>query len=110
VEYLDFFASQLVALVDSPVIEEKFLVQCMIFMKNIIEGDFTSMPSLDQAVQNFFSQERVRNLCQVFITKLFQLTPVNLEEWESNPEDFFNEEDADSWMYKKKVGIHHFDN
>eukprot|EP01114_Cavostelium_apophysatum_P022781 TRINITY_DN8363_c0_g1_i1.p1 TRINITY_DN8363_c0_g1~~TRINITY_DN8363_c0_g1_i1.p1 ORF type:complete len:1020 (-),score=251.29 TRINITY_DN8363_c0_g1_i1:59-3118(-) len=57
----------------------------------------------NSVVSSFFTQSLVAELCKILITRIFPMTPANLQEWEDNPEDFFNEEEADLYQEKKTV-------
>ncbi len=105
-QYLDLFMTSISTLCDNPAVEERFLIQCMTFIKNVVECEeyaSTEDQATLQVLSNFFTQDVVLRLCHTLVVKLFPLTLANIEDWEEHPEDFFNEEETDSWQYKKKV-------
>jgi hypothetical protein len=51
--------------------------------------------------------ETTNKLAEILITKYMRLTEDDLEEWDSNPEEWALEEEADSWKYQLRVS--HFD-
>ena len=67
---------------------------------------YASCPSVLEArklVASFYNAQTVSRLCERMLTRLFPMTAKNLEEWESTPEDFFNEQEIESWQDKMKV-------
>ncbi|KAF9186760.1 hypothetical protein BGZ51_001785 [Haplosporangium sp. Z 767] len=62
---------------------EPVVVQC----KHIIENEF-------------MTAETSNKLAEILITKYMRLSEADLEEWDSNPEEWALEEEADSWRYQ----------
>ncbi|KAG0325096.1 hypothetical protein BGZ99_001062 [Dissophora globulifera] len=62
---------------------EPVVVQC----RHIIENEF-------------MTPETTSKLAEMLITKYMRLTEHDLEEWDSNPEEWALEEEADSWKYQ----------
>ncbi|KAF9586226.1 hypothetical protein BGW38_008319 [Lunasporangiospora selenospora] len=62
---------------------EPIVVQC----KHIIENEFMTL-------------ETATRLAEILITKYMRLTEDDLEEWDSSPEEWAIEEEADSWRYQ----------
>ncbi|KAF9169445.1 Importin-11 [Mortierella sp. AD011] len=62
---------------------EPIVVQC----RHIIENEF-------------MTTETTTRLAEILITKYMRLTQDDLEEWDSNPEEWAIEEEADSWKYQ----------
>ncbi|KAG0255568.1 hypothetical protein BG011_005046 [Mortierella polycephala] len=62
---------------------EPIVVQC----KHIIENEF-------------MTAETSNKLAEILITKYMRLSEADLEEWDSNPEEWALEEEADSWRYQ----------
>ncbi|KAF9359983.1 hypothetical protein BGX26_010911 [Mortierella sp. AD094] len=62
---------------------EPVVVQC----RHIIENEF-------------MTAETTTRLAEILITKYMRLTQDDLEEWDSNPEEWAIEEEADSWKYQ----------
>lgn len=117
--WLQFFSKQLLSLASiSPMTvtvqsDERFCVQCMVFLRNVLNTDqyqTSSELSLEQdiriiggkTVTQFFHQEVVVNICRVLIMYIFPLTQFELQEWQENPEEFLNEEQIDADADKKK--------
>jgi len=111
-----FFTDQIVRLASN--LDERFLVQCMLFVNSIldckeyeIEAEMKdpspAQVEANRIVNTVFSKDLVKNLCYVLITKIFPMNQNNLEEWEVNPEDYFNEEEVESWQDKKKPCAEH---
>lgn len=48
----------------------------------------------------FLTPETTNKLAEILITKYMRLTEDDLEEWDSNPEEWALEEEADSWKYQ----------
>lgn len=51
----------------------------------------------------FMTPETTNKLAEILITKYMRLTEDDLEEWDSNPEEWALEEEADSWKYQLRV-------
>lgn len=47
--------------------------------------------------------ETTNKLAEILITKYMRLTEDDLEEWDSNPEEWALEDEADSWKYQLRV-------
>ncbi|KAI1312607.1 Importin-11 [Mortierella claussenii] len=62
---------------------EPVVVQC----RHIIENEF-------------MTTDTTNRLAEILITKYMRLTEDDLEEWDSNPEEWALEEEADSWKYQ----------
>ncbi|KAI7828636.1 armadillo-type protein [Gamsiella multidivaricata] len=62
---------------------EQVVVQC----RHIIENEF-------------MTPDTTNKLAEILITKYMRLTEDDLEEWDSNPEEWTLEEEADSWKYQ----------
>lgn len=65
---------------------EPVVIQC----RHIIENEF-------------MTPETTAKLAEILITKYMRLTEDDLEEWDSNPEGWALEEEADSWKYQVRV-------
>ncbi|KAF9097464.1 hypothetical protein BGX29_008072 [Mortierella sp. GBA35] len=48
----------------------------------------------------FMTPDTTNRLAEILITKYMRLTEDDLEEWDSNPEEWALEEEADSWKYQ----------
>jgi hypothetical protein len=109
--YLEFSYNQILTanLSDSSE-DERFIIQCMIFIKNILEcSEYTEEYSelqdsveAQNVIKQFFSLSTLTNLCKSLIVKHMPLTISNLEDWKSDPENFWNESESDSWQDKRK--------
>ncbi|KAF9360714.1 hypothetical protein BGX34_007599 [Mortierella sp. NVP85] len=62
---------------------EPVVIQC----RHVIENEF-------------MTPETTAKLAEILITKYMRLTEDDLEEWDSNPEGWALEEEADSWKYQ----------
>ncbi|PRP74811.1 importin-11-like [Planoprotostelium fungivorum] len=120
--FLDIFSQNFFHWVDRDLsqitqMDETFMIQCMLFMKNSVEAtayqpvhpgaddEWANQSAVLEArilIQNFFSQAFVCRLMEKLIVRLFPMTPKTLEEWENDPEDFFNEQEMESWQDKLK--------
>jgi len=96
------------------IIKERFVVRCMIFMKNVLSNTQYKLVSSKQVpnerlieaiklLKSFFTPETLLNLCKVLITRYFILTPEELEEWKDDPEEFIRESETDSVQDNLKV-------
>ena len=109
--YLEFSYNQvLTANLSDSSEDERFIIQCMILIKNIIECNEYSeeysqlQESVDSQaiIKQFFSLSALTNLCKAIIVRHMPLTISNLEDWSSDPENFWNESESDSWQDKRK--------
>ncbi|KAG0042504.1 hypothetical protein BGZ83_000388 [Gryganskiella cystojenkinii] len=50
--------------------------------------------------QEFMTPETTNKLAEILITRYMRLTEDDLEEWDSSPEEWALEEEADSWKYQ----------
>ncbi|KAF9933041.1 hypothetical protein FBU30_006717 [Linnemannia zychae] len=48
----------------------------------------------------FMTPETTGKLAEILITKYMRITEADLEEWDSNPEEWALEDEADSWKYQ----------
>lgn len=89
---------------------ERFVIQCFNLMKNILlcveyksaKSDMSKYPDTMRAQkikQAFFQPDRVSDMCRKLIGHYFILTQDELDMWDSDPEEFSNDESGDSWKY-----------
>ncbi|XP_072393190.1 importin-11-like [Diabrotica undecimpunctata] len=89
---------------------ERFVIQCFNLIKNIllcveyksVKSDLNKYPDTVKATkikQEFFQPDRVADMCRKLIGHYFILTQDELDTWDSDPEDFSNDESGDSWKY-----------
>lgn len=50
--------------------------------------------------KEFMTPETTNRLAEILITKYMRLSEADLEEWDSSPEEWALEEEADSWKYQ----------
>jgi hypothetical protein len=53
--------------------------------------------------EQLFQPSFLSNFCQTLITKFIILNQEDLELWETEPETFIQEEEADHWEYEIRV-------
>ena len=99
----------------SDAIFDKVLIQALLILKNLIKNpDFqlvtdsaTVKAELLQARQhldqNLFLSDFLIQCFQVLVTKHLVYTQEDLESWESDPESFIQEEEADHWEYNVRA-------
>ncbi|CAG9854440.1 unnamed protein product [Phyllotreta striolata] len=89
---------------------ERFVIQCFNLIKNIlmcleyksVKTDTSKYPETIKAQkmkQAFFQPDRVSDMCRKLIGHYFLLTQDELDMWDSDPEEFSNDESGDSWKY-----------
>jgi len=79
-----------------------FLINCMVFLKNIL---YTTVYQQDSAlglkaneiICNYFNADRLKQLNQILIARYFMLNCHDFEEWETNPEGFVMEGEYEDW-------------
>ncbi|KAL1914641.1 uncharacterized protein VTP21DRAFT_8052 [Calcarisporiella thermophila] len=90
-----------------PELSEKFLVQALILWKNIIKN-YNYTPSRQEAIEearkfindNILTPSFVHSCAEVLISRFLVLRPEDLASWESDPEGWMNDEEADHWEYQ----------
>lgn len=90
---------------------QNFALQCCKLMKVIVKCDKykppreikdTTRPEIVQAHQikmSFFTPTILSEIIKQLVLRYFPLTSEDLESWESEPENFVNEEAGESWRY-----------
>lgn len=90
---------------------ERFLIQCFNLIKNILlcveyktskysdSKYYSDTLRANKIKQDFFQPDRVSDICRKLIGHYFILTQDELDTWDSDPEDFSNDESGDSWKY-----------
>ncbi|XP_065837165.1 importin-11-like [Oscarella lobularis] len=91
---------------------ERFLVNCLVLMKNILDCDHYRPPKdkneappnplVIQAFQvklAYFNYSSLVDLCHRLVTRYLPLTQEELDDWDCNPEDFAIQETGEAWKY-----------
>ncbi|XP_043278117.1 importin-11 isoform X2 [Venturia canescens] len=98
---------------------ERFTIQCLNILKIILSlkafkqrwGATRSDPSkLDPELydrvkhyqRDFFTDQRLTEICYRLVTHYFLLTPADLELWDTDPENFVIEEYRNAWKYSSR--------
>eukprot|EP01127_Copromyxa_protea_P013332 TRINITY_DN3579_c0_g1_i1.p1 TRINITY_DN3579_c0_g1~~TRINITY_DN3579_c0_g1_i1.p1 ORF type:complete len:982 (-),score=188.56 TRINITY_DN3579_c0_g1_i1:53-2917(-) len=82
---------------------EKFLVHCMTFMKQVFVGDdYVPGTQAHEIVSAFGTPQNIVELVKLLIRKYVTLTLVHLEEWNDDPESFLTGEEMDLYTEKRR--------
>ncbi|KAL9986951.1 hypothetical protein ACROYT_G001169 [Oculina patagonica] len=94
---------------------EKFALQCCKLMKIIVKCEMYKPPreikdstpqeilKAHQVKMAFFTRTVLSEIVRQLILRYFPLTSEDLESWESDPENFVNEEAGESWRYNLRA-------
>jgi len=75
-----------------------------IYFQRVLEDPEPVVIQCRHVIENeFMTPETTAKLAEILITKYMRLTEDDLEEWDSNPEGWALEEEADSWKYQVRV-------
>lgn len=73
---------------------------------NVVEDPEPVVVQCRHIIENeLMTPETTAKLAEILITKYMRLTEDDLEEWDSNPEAWALEEEADSWKYQVRVSL-----
>ncbi|KAG0002348.1 hypothetical protein BGZ65_002719 [Modicella reniformis] len=99
-----------------PVSSQTTLIQGLLLIKKTLKDPQFNLSEKDpepvvvqcrHIIENeFMTPETTTNLAEILITKYMRLTQDDLEEWDSNPEGWVLEEEADSWKYQLRDSIY----
>ncbi|XP_012282091.1 importin-11 [Orussus abietinus] len=90
---------------------ERFIIQCLNLVKSILmctkytqskkieETRCTLALRAHQLREEFFTAETLTEICSRLVTHYFQLTSVDLELWDTDPENFAIDDAGESWKY-----------
>ncbi|XP_046626086.1 importin-11 [Neodiprion virginianus] len=90
---------------------ERFIIQCLNLMKGILLcSDYRPAKIIQetknpltlrayQLRQEFFTVETLTEICSRLVTHYFVLTPADLEQWDSDPENFVVDDGGEAWKY-----------
>lgn len=83
--------------------KERLLVNCLIFIKNVIEAeDYREGTQAYQFLSSYFDDSRLQEFVSFLISRYIVLSQADLNEWQAHPEEFLLEEKMDAWQYKKR--------
>lgn len=85
-----------------------FVIHCLNLIKGYLlnsSGNIYSSSTnetdikLAETLKNFFTNERLGYMIEKLLMHYFLITPLDIEQWESDPENFVSDEGGDSWKY-----------
>ncbi|KXS11401.1 ARM repeat-containing protein [Gonapodya prolifera JEL478] len=96
---------------------ERFLVQGLMLIKNVVKNPDLSPPQDDQSpddpttelsqarslLATLFTPSFIASLCRVLVSQYLRLSREDLESWEDSPESFVAEEEADHWEFNVRA-------
>ncbi|KAL4228026.1 Importin-11 [Mactra antiquata] len=79
---------------------ERFTVNCFNLMKNIVLSETDSVKLQAYEIKSgFFTFETLQEICQRIVSQYFLLNHEDLSTWDSDPEEFCQEEVGDTYKY-----------
>eukprot|EP01104_Vermistella_antarctica_P000365 TRINITY_DN1044_c0_g1_i1.p1 TRINITY_DN1044_c0_g1~~TRINITY_DN1044_c0_g1_i1.p1 ORF type:complete len:982 (-),score=189.66 TRINITY_DN1044_c0_g1_i1:32-2977(-) len=101
--FLEFIHAQVLGPSPTPPFD-RYLVHCVNFLKDTI-GPYQITGALKhgEIVKWFFTDDRVKELTQVLVSRYFVLSDEELSHWEDNPELFFNISDQDEMCWESQL-------
>lgn len=85
-----------------------FVIHCLNLIKgyllNSTGNTYNAQPTelelnLAVVLREFFTSERLEFIMEKLLMHYFLLTPTDIEQWESDPENYVTDEGGDSWKY-----------
>jgi len=84
---------------------EKFIINCLTFIKLSLEvTEYKTVGTVgEQIISQFFSIDRQQQLLRLLVMRYFALTETDLNEWQTNPELFLQDDAVSSMEVKQRV-------
>lgn len=108
--YVFYTGTQLIFDAQNQINFPNFAILCINLMKNIAmkSSNEEQAPIKTEAKNDFFTVERLSYINEKIITYYFLLTPIDLEQWNDDPEQYACDECGESWKYDLRVNYSFF--